>query len=170
MKSPNLDASHPLAGARRFSPSSLLSLCALAALATAVDFVAALAYWSPQGVTPAQVLRSIASWVLGPRPPATATVLAVGVAVHFLIYLAMAAVFSRLLANRRFPASPGFAIGSLYGIVGYVVVYQLLVPMLVFPLVLNRAPAWVATCLVVHALLIGPLMAGALGARRARAG
>ena len=166
----SLNPSAGLAEANRWSSSHLVFLCVLAALATALDLAAAVAYWMPWGVTPAQVLRSIASWVLGPHPPATAGVLAVGAGVHFLIYLAMAAVFSRLLANRRFPASPGFAIGSLYGIVAYVVVYQLLVPALVFPMALNRSPAWVATCLMVHALVIGPLMARAFGLRLARAG
>lgn len=168
MASLNPSAAYPLAPVRRLPLSNLLFLCALAALATTVDFAAAVAYWSPQGVTPAQVLRSIASWVLGPRPPATAMVLAVGAAVHFLIYLAMAAVFARLLGNRRFPCSPGFAIGSLYGVVAYVVMYQLLVPMLAYPAVTNRSPAWVASCLAVHALVIGPLMAWALGRRRIR--
>lgn len=168
MASLNPSTGHALAAARGAPRSNLLLLCALAALATAVDFAAAVAYWGPQGVTPAQVLRSIASWVLGPRPPATATVLAVGAAVHFLIYLAMAAVFARLLGSRRFPASPGFAVGSLYGVVAYVVVYQWLVPVLVYPAVLDRSPAWVATCLVLHALVIGPLMAWVLGLRRVR--
>jgi hypothetical protein len=170
MNSLNPSAGHPITGGNRVVSSNMVFLCALAALATALDFAAAVAYWSPQGVTPAQVLRSIASWVLGPRPPATAMVLAVGVGVHYLVYLAMAAVFSRLLVNRRFPASPGFAIGCLYGIVAYVVVYQLLVPALVFPFVTDRSPAWIAVCLAVHALVIGPLMASAFGLRRARTG
>jgi hypothetical protein len=170
MNSLNPSAGRPIAVPGPSGFSGWVFLCLVAALATALDFAAAVAYWSPQGVTPAQVLRSIASWALGPRPPATALVLAVGAGVHFLIYLAMAAVLSRLLVNRRFPASPGFAIGSLYGIVAYVVVYQLLVPVLVFPLALDRSPAWVAVCLAVHALVIGPLMAFAFGLRRARIG
>lgn len=170
MRSLDVDARHAPAGMPRFRLSRLSALCALAAVATLVDFAAAAAYWSLHGVTPAQVLRSIASWVLGPRPPATPAVLAIGIGVHFLIYLAMAGVLSRLLASRHFPAAPGFAIGALYGVVAYVVVYQLLVPALVFPRALDRAPGWVAACLAVHALVIGPLLAHTLAMRRARSG
>lgn len=169
-RSLNLSDGQPYADALLHCLSFLMFLLALAVLATAIDFAAATVYWSQYGVTPAQVLRSIASWVLGPRPPATVAVMVVGLCAHLLIYLVMAAVFALLLATRRFPPRPGFVIGSLYGVVAYVVVYQLLVPALVLPVVLDRSVSWVVTCLAVHGLVIGPLLASSLGGRRMRTG
>lgn len=143
--------------------SGVALLCTLAALSAMVDFVAAVAYWSAHGVGPAQILRVLASWVIGPRPPATPAVLAVGAGVSFLIYLAMATAFDRLLAARRASSNAGFATGSVYGLAAYVIVYEVLVPLLVPAAGGHRAPAWVATCVAVHMLAIGPLMAWGLG-------
>lgn len=146
-----------------------LLVVGLGLLAAALDLATALVYWAPHGLTFSHLLRSIASWVLGPHPPDTLLVQTTGWILHVLIYVSMALVFDRLLARRGYRVAQWFAPGALFGLIAYVLVFRLLVPALVFPVTLNQSPAWVATCVLAHMLVIGPLMAWGLtrGAREA---
>lgn len=136
-------------------------LAGLAVAASALDLAAAFAYWSTHGVSPAQVLRAIAGWALGPQPPDTAAVLAVGIGVHLAIYAGMVAVLDALLPAKRAPREGAFGVGAIYGTLACIVVYQLVVPQLA-PAPSHHYPPWVATCVALHALVIGPFLAWAL--------
>jgi hypothetical protein len=139
----------------------LALLAGLTLSASAIDLAGAFAYWSLLGVAPGQVLRAIASWVLGPLPPDTAAVMAVGVGVHLAIYAGMVAVLDALLPARQARPEGVFRVGAIYGTLVYVVVYQLVVPQLA-PSASHHSVPWVATCVVLHALVIGPALAAAL--------
>lgn len=157
----------PIGAVRLPQSRARLSLLAnLALLATAIDLLVAFPYWALRGVTPAQVLRSIAAWVLGPQPPQGVLVMVVGVAVLIVIYLVVATAFDRLLPSRRLHGQPWFLAGCIYGVISYVVVFQLLVPAVVFPVAVPRDGYWLAICLLVHALIIGPMMAWGLSGWR----
>lgn len=130
---------------------------ALVALVIAgIDMTACMIYWQMHGVGPVAVLRAVAGWVLGPRPPATAAVLATGVAVHYLIYLSIVTVFRCTLARRD---GTSLLISGVYAVMAYVTVYLVLVPLLVFPQHLDRSPQWVTACVLLHGVVLGPLMA-----------
>lgn len=145
--------------------SKFAFLLVLGVLASAIDLAAAFVYWAPHGVPATQVLTSIASWVLGPRPEATSAVFAIGLSLHYLIYLSMVVALASLLARRGRHARLWFVPGAAFGIVFYVAVYRVLVPALVYPITLSQSPEWVATCMLLHGLLIGPLLAWALTRR-----
>ena len=139
-----------------------LLVVGLGLLAAALDLGTALAYWAPHGLTLGHVLRSIASWVLGPHPPNTLLVQTIGWLLHLLIYVSMAVVFDLLLGRRRYPLAQWFAPGALFGLIAYVLVFRLVVPALSYPVTLNDSPSWVATCVLAHMLVIGPLLAWGL--------
>ena len=50
----------------------------------------------------------------------------------------------------------------IVGVTVYVVLFQLVVPWLAFPVVPDRSPGWIGACLVTHAALIGPLLVALL--------
>lgn len=139
-----------------------LLVIGLGLLAALLDLATALAYWSPHGLGFSHLLRSIASWILGPRPPDTLVVQAIGLLLHVLIYVSMAMLLDRLLARRGRRLSHWFTVGALYGAIAYVLVFRLLVPALVYPITLNQSPPWVVTCVLAHMLVIGPLLAWGL--------
>ena len=139
----------------------LVLLAGLTLSASAFDLAGAFFYWSLLDVAPGQVLRAIASWVLGPMPPDTAAVMALGVGVHLAIYAGMVAVLDALLPAKPAPLESTLGVGAIYGTLAYVVVYQLVVPQLV-PSASHHSLPWVATCVGLHALVIGPSLAWAL--------
>lgn len=141
-------------------------LVVLGVLASAIDLAASILYWSQHGVPATQVLRSVASWVLGPRPPATGLVFTIGLSLYFLIYLAMVTVLERLLSRGNGHKQSWFATGASYGLAFYVIVYELVVPLMTYPIVVNRSIEWVASCVLLHGLIIGPLLARTIHCRR----
>jgi hypothetical protein len=159
------DLSPPVGAMSKFA-----FLLVLGVLASAIDLAVSFLYWAQHGVPATQVLTSIASWVLGPRPAATGPVFAIGLSLLYLIYLSMTVALATLLARRGRHARLWFVPGAAFGIVFYVVVYRVLVPVLVYPTTVSQSPEWVATCMLLHGLLIGPLLAWALTRRAAGKG
>lgn len=131
---------------------------ALAATAAAgVDLALAWGYWSPHGLTLAQLLHAEARWVLGPHVVRSPQTVGIGFATGWVLYLAAAIAVTMALRWRPF-AARGRWRGVVVGIVVYVVLFQLVVPWLAFPVVPDHSPGWTGACLLVHALLIGPLL------------
>ncbi len=143
-------------------PSRLAPIVSAAAAATAVDLCVAIAYWAQYGVPPAQLLRSVATWVLGSGVAATLPVAALGLAVLFAIFLAMTIAFEHMIATRYAPVRGRLLLGAAYGAAAYVLMFQLLIPILAYPVALDRSAGWIAACLAAHALVIGPLLASTL--------
>jgi uncharacterized membrane protein YagU involved in acid resistance len=139
--------------------------------AAALDIVNAMVFWYLYGGTrPALILQSIAAGLAGKAAfSGGAASAALGLALHFLIMCAMAAVY--WLACRRWPwmlARP-VAAGVGYGLATWVAMNYMVVP-------LSRAlpppfiPAWFVDGILAHVLFVGLLFAfvARRSARRAR--
>jgi uncharacterized membrane protein YagU involved in acid resistance len=120
-----------------------------------MDLTAAFVTWAPRGVPPVQILRGIASGLLGQQSfqGGWPTALLGGI-LHFLIAFSAATVFyvaSRqlsILINR-----PIFS-GVLYGVAVYLVMYWLVMPLSNF----HRAPfSWFNTvvAIITHIVCVG---------------
>lgn len=134
---------------------------ALAATAAAgVDLALAWGYWSPHGLTFAQLLHAQARWVLGPHAMRSPETVGIGFATGWMLYLAAAiGVTAALRWRDRHSAVPGSRWhGVMLGVAVYVLLFRLVVPWLAFPVVPDHSPGWTAACLLVHGLLIGPLL------------
>lgn len=133
-----------------------------------LDGLDAVVFFGLRGVTPMRVMQSIASGLLGSQAYrggiATA---ALGILLHFGIALAVVAVY--YLASRRLPvlSRHPLALGPLYGLLVYVVMNFLVVPLSAavagprtLPVVING--------LLIHALGVG--LPAAVFARAAMSG
>jgi hypothetical protein len=135
-------------------------------IAAAFDFLfASIAYGWARGRPVAGVWQSVASGLLGKDAydggMATA---ALGVLCHVTIALIWATIF--VLASRRLPFLTRHAVpaGILYGIVIYLGMYLVVIPLSAFPHKITFSLRTVAPNLLAHMLLIGPSIA--LAARR----
>lgn len=136
-------------------------------VAGTLDIVYACLFWGLKREVPAQqVLQSVAAGLLGEASFeggwATA---ALGLALHFLIALSMAAAY--YLAAGRLPVlrERPFLCGAGYGLLLYAVMNYVVVPLSAAGSG-SKDPLWITLTIAVHALLIGiPI---ALAARRAR--
>lgn len=135
--------------------NSLLRPIALATLiAGTLDILAATILTLIYGREPANMLRFVAS---GPFPPATewgAAGAALGLATHFTLMAIMATVF--IVAAQQRPALRERPLlwGLIYGLVTYVVMNLIVVP-LRFPAAFPPRPISVATQLFCHIVLVG---------------
>lgn len=121
----------------------------------ALDMLAAMAYWAPDGVSAIRVLQSVATWILGPAAynGGMATAL-LGAFVYAQVMWGVVALY-RAIA-RRYPVllRRPVTCGVLYGAVAYVAIFQVTAPLLsgIRP---AFDPLWVATCVVVYTTLVG---------------
>ena len=95
-----------------------------------MDITAAFVTWAPRGIRPAQILRGIASGLLGPKSFDSGWQTALfGTVLHFGIAFSAAGVFygasRKLLFLRRRPVLSGV----LYGIAVYVFMYWVVLPL-----------------------------------------
>lgn len=140
-----------------------------AAVAALLDLVLAAAYWQPQA-GPSALLNAIARWVLGAEANGSAVSLAVGALVHWLLY-GLGMLATRVAVRWRWQkhGSTGAVFAVVAGTLVYLLLFQVVVPLLAWPLVPDRSPGWVAACVAVHALVIGPLLVhGAVRIERRR--
>src|SRR5262245_62109470 len=99
-----------------------------------LDITAAFVTWGVRGVPPIRILQSIARGLLGSSAmtggPPTA---ALGLILHFFIAFSAAAVY--WIASRRLPVLTlrPLPFGILYGIVVYVVMYWVVIPLSAAP-------------------------------------
>ena len=135
--------------------------------AAVLDITYAFVAFGLRGVSPARILQSIASGLLGKAAyQAGAGAAVLGALLHLAIALVMAAVY--VAASRRLPAlnRRPWLWGPLYGIGCYVVMNYVVLPLSAFP-PRTRPPApvvWI-TGVLAHMFLIGlPI---ALAAKRA---
>ena len=130
-----------------------------------LDILAAFAFRGAFGVGPVRVLQGIASGLLGPAAfQGGAATAFVGLALHFVIAFAVAAVY--YAASRALPVLAHRAVlcGLAYGVVVHVIMNQVVLPL---SRVNFRTPPWsfVASMVVIHMLFVGlPI---ALAVRRA---
>jgi hypothetical protein len=127
----------------------------------AADFLfASIAYGGMRGRPIGGVWQSVASGLLGKAAyDGGAATVALGVLCHFTIATIWAAIF--VLASRKLPVLVRHALpaGILYGIVIYLGMNFVVIPLSAFPHKLSYPLESVAPALLVHMLLIGPPMA-----------
>lgn len=121
----------------------------------ALDMLAAMAYWAPDGVSAIRVLQSVATWILGPAAYTGGMVTALlGAFVYAQVMWGVVALY-RAIA-RRYPVllRRPVTCGVLYGALAYVAIFQVMAPLLsgIRP---AFDPLWVATCVVVFTTLVG---------------
>ena len=136
-------------------PRGLLRSIFLGTLvAGTLDILAAVLLTLAYGRVPADMLRYVAS---GPFPAATdwATAGAVlGLAVHFALMAVMAALYVVVAAGRPALLARPVRWGVLYGLVTYVVMNLIVVP-LRWPARFPPSPVSIGTQLFCHILLVG---------------
>ena len=125
------------------------------ALSGALDLTAAFITWAPRGVTPVDILHSIAGGILGPKSFSGGwKTAALGAVCHFLIAFSAAAVFYAASRKLAFMTRHSLASGSLYGVAVYLVMYWIVKPLSrVHPLPFT----WSATVLAIitHIVCVG---------------
>jgi hypothetical protein len=146
---------------RRISPvATFLEVVVFATLlAASTDLLFSAIYWGARGITLAQVLQAVASWVLGNKPAATAGTFTLALAVQIALYCP--AVLALAFWARKHPAviSHWLITGAVWGVLAYLVTFRLVVPMMAYPIVPNASTAWIISCVLVHLCLIGPATA-----------
>jgi hypothetical protein len=120
------------------------------------DIIFAFIFYGAHGVTPVRILQSVASGLLGERAfEGGAATAALGAFFQLLIPTIAAAVYYGL--TRVFPVLRRHAVvsGLLYGIVVYVVMNQVVLPLSAIPFTPSRKLAMVAPAVVAHMFLVG---------------
>lgn len=120
------------------------------------DIVAALAFWALRGISPVQILQGIAGGVLGADAYAGGAATALlGLALHFAIMLVIGAIY--VLAAVRWPrmAERWAVVGTLFGIVVYVVMNAVVLPLSAFPHEVVFTPARVIPALLIQVVFVG---------------
>jgi hypothetical protein len=86
--------------------------------------------WAPLGIRPAQILRGIASGLLGPKSfHGGWQTAALGAVLHFLIAGSAASLFYGASRKLRFLTRRPVVSGVLYGIAVYVFMYWVVMPL-----------------------------------------
>jgi hypothetical protein len=133
-------------------------------IAGTLDIVYACTFWAVKAGVPARrIFQSVASGVLGRASfEGGAATAALGLALHFFIALTMATVY--FLAARRWPllAQRPWHYGALYGLLLYVVMNFIVVPLSAAPRG-STDPLWVTLSVAVHVLFVGIPCAVAAG-------
>lgn len=117
-----------MARSGKLSPLSAIVWGAL--IAGVLDIAAVFAFWAVRNVSPGAILRSIASSLLGPAADAGGAAEAlIGLTLHFAVSFAFAAAY--VIASLRIPSLQArpLLLGPLYGIVAYVIMTFIVVPM-----------------------------------------
>ena len=125
-------------------------------IAGLLDITFAFIFYGIHGSTPIQILQSVASGLLGESSfQGGAATAALGAFFQLLIPTVAAAVYYGL--TRMLPALRRHAVvsGLLYGIVVYVVMNQVVLPLSAIPFTPSRQFAMVAPAVVAHMFLVG---------------
>jgi len=125
-------------------------------VAGTLDILYAFVFWHFRDVAPGAILRSVASGVLGEAAyEGGAPAAALGLGLHFVIALGWAALF--YVAARRFSALVQHAAvaGMLYGLVVYVLMNYVVVPLSASPLTPSHDGVVIVGGVLAHVFLIG---------------
>jgi hypothetical protein len=150
-----------------FSRSWLSWLCVAALVAGSCDIAFATGYsYARAGVAPSRVLKFVASGALGPAAlQGGAGMAALGLGFHYFNAFLITAIFFAAAAWRPALVRRPLPVGLLYGVVIYLVMNFVVIPLSRIGPRSGRATLTVVSELLVHMFLIGLPMA--LAARRA---
>lgn len=132
-------------------------------LAASTDLLSAFVHWGLRGVAPDAILRAVARWVIHEPLPAAPLVALAGFSTLLALYLPAAIALDACVARRPRLARSSMRLGVVWGLLTYVALFQIVVPLIVRPATLDSSAGWLATCIVVHAALIGPAAAWLIG-------
>ena len=125
--------------------------------AGALDILYAIGFWGLKGVAPSRILQSIAAGVQGKEAAVAGGMSSalLGLLLHFLMALMMAGVY--YLASRRLPTLVRRPVmfGALYGLLLYVVMNYIVVPLSAIGPSPPPTGLWMACSIVVHVALVG---------------
>lgn len=125
-------------------------------VAGAIDIIYALTFSALRGVAPTRLLQSVASGLLGTAAyQGGKPIAALGLVVHFVLMLIIAAIFYWVSTRMRFLIARPVLWGGLYGFAVFWVMNLVVLPLSAFPSEVKFRPLWVATSLIVHAFGIG---------------
>ena len=132
-----------------------------AALAT-IDLIFACGFWGLlRGVSPMRILQSIAAGIQGKAAFEGGTASAVlGLVCHYVIATAMVLAYVAVSAHVRVLLRRPVLNGLLYGLLLYVLMSYVVVPLSNAPQPTNAYPPWVAASIIMHAVF-GVICAGA---------
>lgn len=125
-------------------------------IAATLDILAAFALAARHGGTPARILKSIASGVLGRDAfDGGAATAALGLALHFAILIVAAALY--FIASRRLRplALQPLRFGALYGVAVWAFMHGIVLPLSAVPFQLELRPGAVALQLAIHVACVG---------------
>ena len=127
-----------------------------------IAYAIAFSYWR-SGTAPSRVLQSVASGALGRDAYAGGLpTAALGLALHFLIALIVTAIFFAVASRARALIMQPVLIGALYGIVVYLVMNFVVIPLSKIGPRPLPATIVIVTGVLVHIFLIGiPIASGA---------
>lgn len=125
-------------------------------LAGALDMLYATGFWALRDVPAQRIFQSVAAGLLGRAAFAGgATSAVLGLALHFLIAIAMALAYAwaarEMPALRRHP----WRYGALYGLVLYVVMSFIVVPLSASPRGGSMPTSWIVCSVIAHVVLVG---------------
>lgn len=126
------------------------------AIAGTLDIVYAIVFHGMRGVPAVRILQSVASGLLGaPAYRGGVQTALLGLALHFAIMFAIAALF--VAASRRLAllGKHAVAAGAMYGLAVYIVMNYVVLPLSAFPQRGTPATLVIALGLLVHVVLVG---------------
>lgn len=137
-------------------------------IAGLIDITYAVGFSATRGVPPMRILQSVASGLLGsPAYQGGTATAALGLILHFVLMLIIAAIFYFASTRLRFLVARPIWWGALYGFLVYWVMNLVVLPLSAFPSQVKFVPILLITSLIVHAFGIGVPIA--LASRKAQA-
>lgn len=120
-----------------------------------LDLAVAWAYWAPHGVSATHVLQSVVAWFIGSRAFSGGVLTAAfGMFVYGQLLWGVAMLYEAIARRHPWLLRRPFVYGPLYGALAYIVIFQLLVPLL-FGVRQVAAPLWTTTCLLTYVTVVG---------------
>ena len=120
-----------------------------------LDMGLAMVFWGLRGVPPVRVLQSVASGLLGPAASAGGTATALlGLLLHLSIAGMMVLAYDLVALRLRWLVRRPTLAGPLYGVVLYMAMTWVVVPLSAAPRA-TPAAAWIVASVLSHVLLVG---------------
>jgi hypothetical protein len=139
----------------RLKARAFLTIFSAGIAAGVLDITAAFVTWAPRGVRPAQILRGIASGLLGPKSFADGwQTAALGAVLHFAIAFSAAGVFYGASRKLTLMTRRPVLSGALYGVAVYFFMYWVVMPLSAY----QKAPFSVSAtiiAIVTHIICVG---------------
>jgi hypothetical protein len=120
------------------------------------DLGFAMAYWAMQQVPLIRIPQSIAAWVLGNHAFAGGGTSALfGTTLYALLMVGVVLAYRLASQRQRLLLRRPLVCGAVYGVLAYLLVFQIVVPHFTAAVVRPMPLDWVLACVVAYIVLIG---------------